>query len=114
MDTKCQDIIEIVESGLIALQRTFDYRVVMTVSVEIPDDFARRYHLNEASRAQELLEAFLLQRYVEGELTAGQIGEVLGLSFQETEQFLHDHKAPGLTPEQNLEGVKNLERLLSR
>jgi hypothetical protein len=38
----------------------------------------------------------------------------LGLSFHETEQFLHDHNAPGLTPEQNLEGVRNLERLLSR
>ena len=86
----------------------------MTVSVEIPDDFARQFHLDDASRARELLEAFLLQRYAEGELTGGQVGEVLGLSFQETEQFLHGHKAPGLTSEQNLEGVRNLERLLSR
>jgi hypothetical protein len=86
----------------------------MIVSVEVPDNFAKQFHLDEASHSRALLEAFLLQRYTEGELTAGQIGEVLGFSFQETEEFLHDHNAPGLTPEQNLEGVKNLERLLSR
>ncbi len=86
----------------------------MIVSVEIPDQFAKQFHLDDGSHSRDLLEAFLLQRYAEGELTAGQVGEVLGLSFQETEQFLHDHNAPGLTPEQNLEGVRNLERLLSR
>ena len=86
----------------------------MIVSVEIPDQFAKQFRLDEASRSRALLEAFLLQQYAEGELTAGQVGEVLGLSFHETEGFLHDHNAPGLTPEQNLEGVRNLERLLSR
>jgi hypothetical protein len=86
----------------------------MIVSIEIPDQFAKQFRLDEGSRSRALLEAFLLQRYAEGELTAGQVGEVLGLSFHETEQFLHDHNAPGLTPEQNLEGVRNLERLLSR
>ena len=86
----------------------------MIVSVEVPDQFARQFHLDEAPHSRALLEAFLLQRYAEGELTAGQVGEVLSLSFYETEQFLHDHDAPGLTPEQNLEGVRNLERLLAR
>jgi Uncharacterised protein family (UPF0175) len=86
----------------------------MVISVEIPDQFAKQFHLDEAAHSRALLEAFLLQRYAEAELTAGQVGEVLGLSFQETEQFLHDHNAPGLTLEENLEGVRNLERLLSR
>ncbi len=86
----------------------------MMISVEIPDQFARQFHLDDASNSRALLEAFLLQRYAEGELTAGQVGEVLGLSFHQTEQFLYDHNAPGITPEQNLQGVRNLERLLSR
>ncbi|MGB8169003.1 MAG: UPF0175 family protein [Chthoniobacteraceae bacterium] len=86
----------------------------MIVSVEIPDQFARQFHLDDASHSRALLEAFLLQRYAEGDLTTGQVGEVLGLSFHQTEQFLHDHNAPGLTPEQSLQGVRNLERLLSR
>jgi hypothetical protein len=86
----------------------------MIVTVEIPDKLAKRYHLDGTSHSRALLEAFVLQHYAEGELTSGEVGEVLGLSFHETEQFLHDHNAPGLTPEQNLEGVRNLERLLSR
>jgi len=86
----------------------------MVISVEVPDQFANQFQLDQAARSRALLDAFLLQRYAEAELTAGQVGEVLGVSFQETEQFLHDHNAPGLTPEENLEGVRNLERLLSR
>jgi hypothetical protein len=94
--------------------RSPDIVLKVTVTVEIPDHFAKQFHLDEASHSRVLLEAFLLQRYGEGELTAGQVGEVLGFSFSETEQFLHDHGAPGLTAEENLEGVQNLERLLSR
>jgi hypothetical protein len=86
----------------------------MLVTVEIPDDFARQFGLDEPPRSRELLEAFVLQRYAEGELTAGQAGQVLGLSFSETEQFLHDHAAPGLGPEEHVQGLRNLERLRSR
>ena len=85
----------------------------MIVSIEVPDQFGKQFHLDEPPHARALLEAFLLQQYAQGELTAGQVGEVLGLSFHETEEFLHDHNAPGLTLEQHLQGVKNLERLLS-
>ena len=35
-------------------------------------------------------------------------------SFRETERIPHDHDSPHLTPEQNLEGVRNLESLLTR
>jgi hypothetical protein len=86
----------------------------MIVSVDVPDQFARRFHLDEAPHSRGLLEAFVLQRYAEGELSAGQAGEVLGLSFQETEQFLHKHRAPGLGPEEHLQGLRNLEDLRSR
>lgn len=86
----------------------------MIISVEIPEQFAKRYQLDSAAHSRDLLEAFVLQRYALAELTAGQVGDALGLSFQETQQFLRDHNAPGLTPEENLEGVRNLERLLSR
>ena len=87
----------------------------MIVAVEIPDQLARQYHLDEAPRSRELLEAFLLQRFAEGELTAGQVGAALGLSFHETEQFLQAHHAPaGLGPEEHLRGLRNLERALAR
>jgi len=86
----------------------------MIVTVDIPDQFAKQFHLDEAPRSRQLLESFVLQRYAEAELTAGQVGEVLGLSFEETEQFLHDHGALGLTQEEHLRGLKNLERLIAR
>lgn len=87
----------------------------MIVTVEIPDQFAKQFHLDETARSRELFEAFVLQRFAEGELTTGQVGAALGLSFAETEQFLHDHGAPpNLGPEEHLEGLKNLEKILSR
>lgn len=87
----------------------------MIVSVEIPDNFAKHYHLDEGTQSRALLEAFLLQRYAEGELTSGQVGEVLGLSFHETEQFLHDHGAPAnVTPEEHLHDLANLDRFPTR
>jgi hypothetical protein len=85
----------------------------MIVAVEVPDQFAKQFHLDEAPRSRELLEAFVLQRYGAGELSAGQVGQVLGFSFHETEQYLHDHRAPGLGPDEHLQGLKNLERLRS-
>lgn len=83
----------------------------MIVSVEVPDYFAKQFHLDEPPRSRELLEAFLLQRYSEGELTAGQVGDVLGLSFYETEQFLQAHGAPpNVTAEEQLSDLANLDR----
>jgi hypothetical protein len=85
------------------------------ITVEVPDQLARQYHLDEASRSRQLLEAFLLQRFAEGELTTGQVGAALGLSFHETEQFLQTHHArAGLGPEEHLRGLRNLKRALAR
>jgi hypothetical protein len=87
----------------------------MIVSVEIPDKIAKQFHLDEASQSRAMLEAFLLQRYAEGELTSGQVGEALNLSFHETEQFLHDHGAPpNVTPEEHLRDLANLDRFRTR
>jgi truncated hemoglobin YjbI len=87
----------------------------MIVSIEVPDQIARQFHLDEAPRSRQLLEAFLLQRFAAGELTTGQVGEALGLSFHETEQFLQAHHAPAnLGPEEHLRGLRNLERTLAQ
>ena len=86
----------------------------MIVKVEVPDQFAKKFHLDEPPRSRELLEAFVLQRHAEGALSAGQVAQVLGLSFQETEKLLRDHSAAGLGPDEHAQGLKNLERLRSR
>ncbi len=87
----------------------------MIVSFEIPDEIAKQLPLDQASQSRALLEAFLLQRYAEGALTSGQVGEALGLSFHQTEQFLHDHGAPpNVTPEEHLRDLANLDRFRAR
>lgn len=87
----------------------------MIVTVEVPDQFAKQYHLDEAPRTRQLLEAFVLQRFAEGELTTGQVGTALGLSFHETEQFLKDHGAPpNVTPEEHLQHLADLGRMTTR
>ncbi|HEV7404315.1 MAG TPA: UPF0175 family protein, partial [Chthoniobacteraceae bacterium] len=82
--------------------------------LEVPDQFAKRFRLDEAAHSRELLEAFVLKRYAEGALSAGQVGQALGLSFFATEKFLHDHSAPGLGVEEQLEGLANLRKLGTR
>jgi hypothetical protein len=87
----------------------------MIVAVQVPDQFAKRFHLDEDVHSHQLLEAFVLQRSAEGDLTSGQVGEALGLSFHQTEQFLHDHNAPPhVTAEEQLEDLRNLEKILGR
>ena len=83
----------------------------MIVTVEIPDQFAKKFHLDEASVPRQLLEAIVLQRFAEGELSSGQVGTALGFSFHETQVFLKSHGAPpDLGPEEHLAGLRNLER----
>ncbi len=86
----------------------------MTVTVQIPDRFARLFHSDEAAHSHQLLEAFVLQRFAAGELTNGEVGEALGLSFHQTEQFLHDHHAsPDVNPEEHLRQMTDLDQMIS-
>lgn len=87
----------------------------MLVTVDVPDKVAREFHLDEPERSRQLLEAFLLQRYLAGELSAGCVGDALGLGFHETEQFLYDHAAPpNVSPEEQALEVAAVERLIAR
>jgi hypothetical protein len=87
----------------------------MLVSVNVPDQIAAQLHLDGEAGKKRALEMFALEGYRAGELSRGQVSEMLDLEFNETERFLKIHGCGhGLTPEQHEEGVRNLERLLSR
>jgi len=88
----------------------------MTVTVQVPEQLAAELReASDESRSRQFLEAFVLQRFAEGELTTMQVGEALGLSFHEALQFLHDHNAPpDVTPEEHREDLANLKRMLGR
>jgi hypothetical protein len=84
------------------------------VSLELPDALAKQLHLDGADGHRRALEMLVLEGYRCGELSQGQVGELLGIGFHETEDFLHAHHAPsGLGPEEHLRGLRNLEWALA-
>jgi len=87
----------------------------MTVTVQVPDQLASQLRPGSEARSRQFLEAFVLQRFAEGELTTVQVGEALGLSFYQALQFLHDHHAPpDVTAEEHRLDLANLDRLLGQ
>lgn len=87
----------------------------MIVNVQVPDQFAKQFRLDDGGHSRQLLEAFVLQRFAARELTSGQVGEALGLSFHQTAQFLHDHHAPpDVTAEEHRIDLANLTSILDR
>jgi predicted HTH domain antitoxin len=85
----------------------------MVVTIEVPDAIA--HHLGLDSRpGQRVLEALVLEGYRKGDLSRGQVSELLGLNFSATEHFLHEHGATlGLTEEDLAQDAANLQKALA-
>jgi predicted HTH domain antitoxin len=87
----------------------------MQLSVELPDLIARSLRLDGPRSNQRALEMLALEGYREGELSRGQVSEMLGMEFNETEAFLKCHSAmPGFTVADYDRSGEALEKLLSR
>jgi hypothetical protein len=85
----------------------------MLVSVEIPDTFAHQLHLDGPERNRRALEIFALEGYRTLELSRRQVGELLGLSFYETEEFLkRSHATIPLSMEEYERGSSALSSVL--
>ena len=83
--------------------------------MEMPDSFARQLHLDGEKGNRRALELCALQGYQIGDLTRGKVGELLGLSFYETEEFLKKNGAEiKLTLEEFQRNADAIERLISR
>ena len=86
----------------------------MLLSVEVPDRIARCLQLDGPTAQRRALEMFALAGYREGSLSRGQVSEMLGMGFQETDEFLKRHNAPlGLTIADYERSNAALEQLLS-
>ena len=87
----------------------------MTVTVQVPEQLARQLRQgSDEALSRQFLEAFVLQRFAEGELTAMQVGEALGLSFHQALRFLHDHHAPpDVTAEEHRRQMADLDEMIS-
>jgi hypothetical protein len=87
----------------------------MTVTLEMPDQIAKGLHLDGEDGRRRALEMLALEGYRTGGLSRGQVGELLGLGFYETERFLHEHGAVvPFTMEELDESSKALDQLLSK
>jgi predicted HTH domain antitoxin len=87
----------------------------MTVSVDIPDPIAAQLRLDGEHGNRRALEMFALEGYRAGELSRGQVGELLGLEVNESEKFLKEHGCGlGLTFEEYERDARRLREFLAR
>jgi hypothetical protein len=85
----------------------------MTFSVEVPDQIAHSLRLDGPQPNRRALEMLALEGYRAGDLSRGQVGVLLELSFYDTEEFLKkNHAYIELTLEEFHEGSNALETLL--
>lgn len=87
----------------------------MILSLEMPDTIARQLGLDGEQGNRRALEVFALEGYRSGELSRGQVSELLGQSFYETEAFLKKHDCGlGATFEDHEKSVSRLREFLAR
>jgi predicted HTH domain antitoxin len=87
----------------------------MIFSVEVPDTFAKSLRLDGPQPGRRALEALALDGYRSGELSRGQVSELLDLEFNETMQFLKEHGcARSITFEDFEQESKGARELLGR
>lgn len=87
----------------------------MILSVELPDAFAHEMHLDGAQGSRRALEKLALEGYRAGELSRGQVSELLGQSFHETETFLKAHDCGlGVSFEEHERSLQRVRGFLAR
>ena len=65
----------------------------MQVTVQLPDNIARQLSSAPDDIPRRILEAVAVEGYRSQQLSRGQVSELLGLNFWETEAFLKKHGA---------------------
>jgi hypothetical protein len=65
----------------------------MQVIVELPDQIARQWGGTPDAVQLHMLEAVALERYRAGQISRGQVSQMLKLSFSDTEAFLKENGA---------------------
>ena len=66
---------------------------IMSITIELPDEIEHQLSQQWKNLPRRTLEALAAEGYRTGALTRGQVGEMLGLDFWETEAFLKEREA---------------------
>jgi predicted HTH domain antitoxin len=64
----------------------------VSVTLELPGDIARRYGAAPEQIGRHLLEQAAVEGYRSGELSRGQVAQMLHLDWEDTEEFLARHQ----------------------
>jgi predicted HTH domain antitoxin len=87
----------------------------MKLSLEVPDEIAHSLRLEGPQSTRRHLEILALEGYRSGKLSRGQVSQLLGIGFDETEAFLKKHGADlGLTIEEFEQDSASLRQFLAR
>jgi len=87
----------------------------MHVAIDLPEEIARQLTAAWGDMPRKTLEAVAVEGYRTGVLTRGQIGNLLGLSFWESEAFLKERQAYLPYGQSDLDQDRaDLDRALSR
>ena len=87
----------------------------MIFSVEVPDTFAKPLHLDGPQPDRRALEALALDGYRSGELSRGQVSELLDLEANATMEFLKEHRCShGMTFEDHERSIERFRQSLER
>jgi predicted HTH domain antitoxin len=87
----------------------------MILSLEVPDAIARQLRLDGPQGGRRALEELALEGYRRGDISRGQVSELLGLSLWETEAFLKEHDCGlGLTAAEVENDSRRLREFLAR
>ena len=65
----------------------------MTLVLDLPSSWESLLGLDSGDAANRARQMLVLEGYREGRLSRGQVAEMLGLGFHETESFLAEHHA---------------------
>ena len=77
----------------------------MTLVLDLPDSWESLLGLNSGDAPQRARQMLVLEGYLGGRLSRGQVSETLGLGFHETEIFLGEHHAEQQPPWAELEAA---------
>ncbi|HEY0456542.1 MAG TPA: UPF0175 family protein [Verrucomicrobiae bacterium] len=87
--------------------------VTVDVIVTIPADIARQFGLNNEQISRRLLEQATVEGYRSRQLSRGQVSQMLGMNWTETETFLSlNHCDRHYDIEDLEEDRRNLEKIL--
>lgn len=87
----------------------------MPITIELPEEIEQQLETAWGNLPRRALEALAVEGYRSGDLSAGQVAEMLGLSVWGTEKFLSERKAYLHYSDEDLRrDIESQERILSR